>query len=120
MTTADHFGHRENNGVVVDLFWNRGRPEEEFSRRGRARRSSLRSPPHDGERSDPGLLPSVCDRESRPQWQGIGSIVDLPRLNTSHGFGRGHSRGLVAPHALRIHTRSTAHGIATAAEPAIP
>jgi hypothetical protein len=24
MTTVDHFAHRETNGVVVDLFWNRG------------------------------------------------------------------------------------------------
>jgi hypothetical protein len=30
MTTADHFGHRESNGVVVDLFWNRATPEDEF------------------------------------------------------------------------------------------
>jgi hypothetical protein len=30
MTIADHFGHRESNGVVVDLFWNRRTPEDEF------------------------------------------------------------------------------------------
>jgi hypothetical protein len=30
MSTADHFGHREINGVVVDLFWNRGQLEDEF------------------------------------------------------------------------------------------
>jgi hypothetical protein len=30
MSTADHFGHRETNGVVVDLFWNRGLLEDEF------------------------------------------------------------------------------------------
>jgi hypothetical protein len=30
MSTADHFGHRESNGVVVDLFWNRGLLEDEF------------------------------------------------------------------------------------------
>jgi hypothetical protein len=24
MSTADHFAHRETNGVIVDLFWNRG------------------------------------------------------------------------------------------------
>jgi hypothetical protein len=28
MTTVDHFAHRETNGVVVDLFWNRGRLDE--------------------------------------------------------------------------------------------
>jgi hypothetical protein len=30
MTTADQFAHRESSGVVVDLFWNRGTPEDEF------------------------------------------------------------------------------------------
>jgi hypothetical protein len=30
MSRTDHFGHRENNGVVVDLFWNRGLLEDEF------------------------------------------------------------------------------------------
>ena len=30
MSIADHFGHRENNGIVVDLFWNRGTLENEF------------------------------------------------------------------------------------------
>ena len=30
MSNADHFGHRESNGVVVDLFWNRGLLEDEF------------------------------------------------------------------------------------------
>ena len=29
-TAADHFGHRENSGIVVDLFWNRGDLEDEF------------------------------------------------------------------------------------------
>jgi hypothetical protein len=23
LTAADHFGHRENDGIVVDLFWSR-------------------------------------------------------------------------------------------------
>jgi len=30
MSTTDLFGHRESNGVVVDLFWNRGTLEDEF------------------------------------------------------------------------------------------
>jgi hypothetical protein len=30
MSGADHFGHRESNGVVVELFWNRGLLEDEF------------------------------------------------------------------------------------------
>ena len=30
MSTNDHFGHRESNCVVVDLFWNRGTLEDEF------------------------------------------------------------------------------------------
>ena len=30
MSRTDHFGHRETNGVVVDLFWNRGILEDEF------------------------------------------------------------------------------------------
>ncbi len=24
LTAANHFGHRENSGIVVDLFWSRG------------------------------------------------------------------------------------------------
>jgi hypothetical protein len=27
---AEHFGHRESDGIVVDLYWNRARLEEEF------------------------------------------------------------------------------------------
>jgi len=30
MSTADHFGHRESHGVVVDLYWNRGQLDDEF------------------------------------------------------------------------------------------
>lgn len=30
MSHTDHFGHRETNGVVVDLFWNRGMLDDEF------------------------------------------------------------------------------------------
>ena len=30
MSHADQFGHRESNGVMVDLFWNRGLLEDEF------------------------------------------------------------------------------------------
>jgi hypothetical protein len=30
MSTAEHFGHRELNGVVVDFFWDRGQLEDEF------------------------------------------------------------------------------------------
>jgi hypothetical protein len=29
-TAANHFGHRENFGVVVDLFWGRSGLEDEF------------------------------------------------------------------------------------------
>ena len=29
LTAADHFGHRETNGIVVDLFWSR-RAGDEF------------------------------------------------------------------------------------------
>lgn len=29
-TEADHFGHREADGLVVDLFWNRRELEDEF------------------------------------------------------------------------------------------
>jgi hypothetical protein len=27
---ANHFGHRESDGIVVDLFWERGELEDEF------------------------------------------------------------------------------------------
>ncbi len=30
MSRTDHFAHRESDGIVVDLFWDRGRPEDEF------------------------------------------------------------------------------------------
>jgi hypothetical protein len=30
MSTGDHFGHRETDGVVVDLFWNDGLLDDEF------------------------------------------------------------------------------------------
>jgi hypothetical protein len=30
MSSADHFGHRETDGVVVDLFWSHGLLEDEF------------------------------------------------------------------------------------------
>jgi hypothetical protein len=31
MSTADnHFGHRESDGIVVDLFWDRGSLDDEF------------------------------------------------------------------------------------------
>jgi hypothetical protein len=30
MSTADHFGHRESDGIVVDLFWDRGALDDEF------------------------------------------------------------------------------------------
>lgn len=30
MSNADHFGHRENDGIVVDLFWDRGGFDDEF------------------------------------------------------------------------------------------
>jgi hypothetical protein len=29
-TAANHFGHRESDGIVVDLFWDRGELEHEF------------------------------------------------------------------------------------------
>ena len=30
LTSADHFGHRETGGIVVDLFWNRRDHKDEF------------------------------------------------------------------------------------------
>ena len=30
LTAADHFGHRESDGIVVDLYWNRVELEDEF------------------------------------------------------------------------------------------
>ncbi len=29
-SVANHFGHRESDGIVVDLFWDRGELEHEF------------------------------------------------------------------------------------------
>jgi hypothetical protein len=29
-TMANHFGHRETDGIVVDLYWNRADLEDEF------------------------------------------------------------------------------------------
>jgi hypothetical protein len=30
LAAGTHFGHREADGIVVDLFWNRGELEDEF------------------------------------------------------------------------------------------
>ena len=30
LTATDHFGHRETDGIVVDLFWDRGTLADEF------------------------------------------------------------------------------------------
>jgi hypothetical protein len=30
LTTANHFGHRDTDGIVVDLFWNRRNLKDEF------------------------------------------------------------------------------------------
>jgi hypothetical protein len=30
LTAADHFGHRETGGIVVDLFWSRRNLDDEF------------------------------------------------------------------------------------------
>jgi hypothetical protein len=30
LTAADQFGHRETDGIVVDLFWNRRNLKDEF------------------------------------------------------------------------------------------
>jgi len=30
LTAANHFGHRETAGIIVDLFWDRGNLEHEF------------------------------------------------------------------------------------------
>lgn len=30
MSGANHFGHRENDGIVVDLFWDREAFDDEF------------------------------------------------------------------------------------------
>ena len=29
-SAANHFGHRESGGLVIDLFWDPGRPEDEY------------------------------------------------------------------------------------------
>jgi hypothetical protein len=29
-SAANHFGHRESGGLVIDLFWDAGRLEDEF------------------------------------------------------------------------------------------
>ena len=30
LNAANHFGHRESDGIVVDLYWNRGELRDEF------------------------------------------------------------------------------------------
>jgi len=30
LTAANHFGHRDTDGIVVDLFWNRRNLKDEF------------------------------------------------------------------------------------------
>jgi len=35
LTAANHFGHRETDGIVVDLFWNRRNLKDDFRVRSR-------------------------------------------------------------------------------------
>lgn len=42
LTEASHFGHRETDGLVVDLFWNRRDLEDEFRVEVEDRRECLR------------------------------------------------------------------------------
>jgi hypothetical protein len=41
-TTDNHFGHREANGIVVDLFWDRGSAHDDFRVEVEVRRDGTR------------------------------------------------------------------------------
>jgi hypothetical protein len=41
-TTDNHFGHRESDGIVVDLFWDRGSLDDEFRVEVEDRREGVR------------------------------------------------------------------------------
>ena len=61
LTAANHFGHRENSGIVVDLFWNHEDRGDGFRVEVKNLREGARFVlyPTNGERGDPGLLPPV-------------------------------------------------------------
>jgi hypothetical protein len=42
LDAASHFGHREGDGIVVDLFWDRGDLEHEFRVEVEDRREGVR------------------------------------------------------------------------------
>jgi hypothetical protein len=66
LTAADQFGHRETDGIVVDLFWNRRNLKDEFSPcQWVENEAGSRAPVLDLD-ADPGLLPPVRGYKSRP------------------------------------------------------
>jgi hypothetical protein len=56
---ANHFGHRENGGLVIDLFWEHVDVEDHFRVEVEDKGVGVRLLLVDGARSDPGLPPSV-------------------------------------------------------------
>jgi hypothetical protein len=42
LTAANHFGHRDTDGIVVDLFWNRRNLKDEFRVQVEDRRAGTR------------------------------------------------------------------------------
>ena len=77
--TADHCGHRESDGIVVDLCWNCGELEDEFRIEVIVERpDGLRPPSLRGERSDRGSLSPVLGRPGGAQRQAMGGVVLEP------------------------------------------
>ena len=71
LTAADQFGHRETDGIVVDLFWNRRNLKDEFRVQVEDRRAGTRFVLHPltGGEAIQAFYHPFAARESRVQRQ---------------------------------------------------
>jgi DNA-binding PadR family transcriptional regulator len=78
--TANHFGHRENDDVVVDLFWSRG-VGDEFRVEVEDRREQVRFVlrPTTGKEAIHALLPPVRGRQRCGRRRSRGRVTSAPR-----------------------------------------
>jgi hypothetical protein len=76
-SAANHFGHRESGGLVIDLFWDHGKLEDEFRVAVEDRRDGARFVLHPATgRGDRGLPPPFLGRMWRTQRQGSRDSIE--------------------------------------------